>query len=398
VGTRDQLPQCTIAVNTVGFALAFAAWVMFGPSVRGIAAELGISEQAAVWIKAAPILTGSVLRVPVGVITDRLGARWVFSGLLAIGAVATLGLSFATTATHLLVGGVIMGLVGTTFVVGVQSVSSWSPSSRQGTALGLFGVGNVGTAITTLCMPFLLATMGWRSSFRIYAFVLTVSAFAYFALVRDVTREGPRETVRGLLAPLEDGRTWLFGLYYMATFGVFVAGALCFGDMYIDQYGVSMGMAGILATTFTFTAGFSRIFGGTLSDRFGARPVLSASLVVITVAFVPAMLGAPLYVVVGCIFVGAVAMGIGMSATLKYIPDVFPGAVGAVGGMVGALGGVAGFFLPLIGAPVEAALGSPSYQIAPLLATVVIAFAALMATQRAPAPYTDAEVPAVEAA
>ena len=372
------LPRKILVVNTLGFLIAFAAWVMFGPSVRVISQDLQISEGMAVWLKAAPILTGSLLRAPIGVFTDRLGARLVFTALLVIGAISVAALSFATSATQLLVGGVLMGVVGTTFVVGVQSVSSWSPASRQGVALGIFGFGTAGTAFSTLLMPLLLEQLGWRDSFRVYAVLLAASAVAYWFGVRDVERQGVSPSLKSLLSPILDRRTWAFGIYYMATFGVFVAGALCFGDLYIERYGVGMKTAGIMATSFTLTAAASRVPGGSLSDKFGARPVLGISLLLTALFMAPVLLTLPLWPTVTLIFLSAIAMGIGMGATYKYIPECFPENVGAVGGLVGAMGGVAGFFLPLLGSVSKSTFGSQVAELFPLFAMILCAVLVLV--------------------
>lgn len=378
----EVLPRKILTVNTLSFLAAFAAWVMFGPSVRVIASELEISEGMAVWLKAAPILTGSLLRAPIGVFTDRLGGRFVFSALLVIGAVSVGALSFATSAIQLLIGGIIMGVVGTTFVVGVQSVSSWSPTAKQGVALGIFSFGTAGTAFSTLLMPWLLEAMGWRDSFRVYAGMLLLSAIAYWIGVRDVKRSGDSPSLKSLLLPILDRRTWAFGVYYMATFGVFVAGALCFGDLYIDRYGVSMKTAGVMATSFTLTAAAARTPGGWLSDKLGARPVLGVSLLLTAAFMAPVMLGLSLWPTVVLIFLSALAMGVGMGATYKYIPECFPENVGAVGGLVGALGGLAGFFLPLLGSASRSAFGSQIAELFPLLAMILFAVLVLALSRK----------------
>jgi NNP family nitrate/nitrite transporter-like MFS transporter len=367
------LPTTILVVNTAAFALAFAAWVIFGPSARVIAAELGISPGSATLLKAIPILLGSICRVPVGILTDRIGARVVFPSLMLLSAAATFALSFAGSFAALVAGGLVLGMVGTTFASGVQSVSSWTPRASQGLALGIFGAGNVGTAITTFGLPVLLATIGWRDAFRVYAAVLAVAAIAYWLLVRDATSTGERPTMKSLLAPLSSRRTWCFGLYYTATFGVFVATTLTVGDIYIEGYKVSMQAAGLLATTFTFTASLCRIPGGSLADRFGARAVMKASLLIVVLALAPIAAGLPIESTVALAMIAGLAMGTGMAATFKYIPQTFPASVGAVGGVVGALGGLGGFFLPLAGAAVKEWTGVVHAQILPLLVVAIAA-------------------------
>lgn len=375
-----------VAMNTAAFALGFAAWVIFGPSIRFIAKELSIPLATATLIKTLPILTGSVLRIPVGILADRVGARALFPVLIWITAAALVGLSFAGTATALMAGGLVLGLVGTTFAVGVQSVSSWTAKNRQGFALGIFGAGNVGTAITTFGLPLLLTSMGWRGAFRVYAVGLALGGVAYWLIVRNAPRRGPALTLSGLIAPVRSGKTWQLGLYYMASFGTFVAATLSLTDIYIDAFRVSVQTAGMLATTFTFTASLARIPGGYLADRFGARGPLRLALVVSGLSLLPICLGwtPGITLTVALAFVSALAMGVGMAATFKYIPQFFPNTVGAVGGVVGALGGLGGFFLPQAGAAVKSMMGSTYAQLLPL-AGLALAAAALheLATRNA---------------
>jgi NNP family nitrate/nitrite transporter-like MFS transporter len=151
-------------------------------------------------------------------------------------------------------------------------------------------------------------------------------------------------------------------------------------DIYVDAYGINLKSAGLLATSFTFTAGLARIPGGRLADRFGARAVVRHSLIAISVSLAPVVLGPPLAVTGLLFFAAAIAMGAGMAGTMRYLPDYFPKSVGAAGGIVGALGGLGGFFLPLLGNAVKASTGSVFLQVAPLLALAILALAAQTVT------------------
>jgi NNP family nitrate/nitrite transporter-like MFS transporter len=372
----EALPLPVILINTFSFALAFAVWVAFGPSIRFITQELGFSLQVATLIKTLPILVGSVMRLPLGIAADRLGARAVFPAVLATASLGVYAASFSKTAPQFYLFALIIGMAGTTFIVGVQSVSSWTAKNQQGFALGIFGTGNVGTALTTFGLPLLLSALGWRGAFRVYAIVLCSTAVLYALLMRNAPRTGISPTMAALLAPLKQVRTWRFGLYYMATFGVFVATTLSVSDIYVDAYHVSVKTAGLLATTFTFSASMLRMVGGKLSDVFGARRVVSVSMITIMVALVPIAAAPPLAVAVCLVFAAGCAMGIGMAGVFRYIPDYFPASVGAVGGVVGALGGLGGFFLPQIAAAVKAQFGSPYLQILPLAALPAVALTA----------------------
>jgi NNP family nitrate/nitrite transporter-like MFS transporter len=306
----------------------------------------------------------------------------MFPLLMLIAAGATLFLSFSTSLGAIIAGGLVMGLVGTTFVVGAQSTSSWTPKEKQGFALGIFGAGNVGTAITTLGLPLFIAAVGWRSALQIYAGVIAAAAVGYWLIVRNAPRKGASPTLAGLLAPLQDRLAWKLGLYYMATFGVFVAATLILSDIYVEGYGVLATTAGLLATTFTFTASLCRIPGGWLADRWGASVVCRWSLLVVAVALAPVAAGLPLAAAVSAVFIAAVALGFGMASSFKFIPEFFPKTVGAVSGIVGALGGLGGFFLPLVGGVIKTTLGSVCLQILPLAALAALALSTLVWSER----------------
>ncbi len=361
-------------INTVAFTISFAVWVMLGPAIRVVAKDLGVSQTTAGILKATPILTGAALRLPIGLIADRIGARVTFPLVQLLGVAGALMLSFSNSVLSLAAGGLVLGFVGTTFVVGVQSVSGWTRPSDQGFALGILGAGTVGTAMTTLAMPFLLGPLGWRTTFRIYGLVLAVTAVLYFLSIRNAPVAGPKRTLRALLAPVKEARVLRFSLYYMATFGAFVAAALIMSDLYLDTYKLSAKTGGLLATTFTFSAALIRAYGGKLSDRHGARVVLRWSLLVIFAALTPVAFAPPLFVTVGLVFTAGLAMGIGSGATFKYIPEYYAQSVGAVSGVVGAIGGLGGFFLPMGAAWTKAQIGSSASGVAPLAALAGVTF------------------------
>ncbi len=361
----------TTAVNTIAFALSFAAWVALGPSTRAIASELHLAPATAALLKGAPILVGAAMRLPVGVLTDRLGARFTFALVQVVAAAGALIVASAHSLPVMMVGALTLGLVGTTFVVGAQSVSAWTPPDRRGLALGVFGTGNVGAALTTFALPIVIASHGFRAGLRLYAVILVACAAAYVALVRDAPM--PRRRLSDLAAPLLDARAWALGLFYAATFGAFVATTLLASDLYLDVYRVDARTAGALTTTFTLGASLLRVVGGKLSDRFGATPVMRVSLLVIAVALAPVTFAPPLVVAAVCVFVAGVAMGIGASAPLKYVAVEFPSTVGAVSGVVGAIGGIAGFVLPMLSAAVKGATHSAAWALAPVIALAFVA-------------------------
>lgn len=349
---------------------------MFGPSARIIVKELHLPLATAIFVKTVPILVGSITRVPIGMLTDRFGPRLMMTTVMAISAAAVVYLGHVHNLSSLLAGAAVMGLCGSSFAVGVASVSSWTPADKKGSALGFFGAGNVGTAITTFCLPLLLAAQGWRASFQTYGLVLLAAAGAYACIGRNAPSAGVHPTIRQILKPLANIRTWRFGLYYVATFGVFVALTLTLADIYVDAYRLSLVKAGLLTTIFTFTASIARIPGGGLADRFGARRVLRYALGAAILSLTPICFGLPMVATVIAGFLTGISLGIGMAAVFRYIPDFFGASVGAVGGLVGALGGLGGFFLPQVSALVKVETGSVYFSISPLVAAIGGALAA----------------------
>lgn len=349
-----------LIVSTLTFTIFFAVWVMFAIVGIPLRDELGLSTGEFALLAAIPILTGSVLRVPLGMLTDRYGGRIVMVALLIATAIPTLLVAYADTYVQLIALAFFVGLAGTSFAVGVAWVSAWYPREYQGVALGTFGAGNVGASITKLLAPTLVTLVGaaglfggvipggWRFVPFLYGFALLVTA----ALVWRLSPPGDPLPAKGrsltdLSRPLVVMRVWRFGLYYMAVFGAYVALALWLPKYYVDVYDASLFLAGVLTSLFIFPASLLRPVGGWLSDIFGARRVTFASFGAIGAASLVLFL--PMGIVPFTVLVVAigVAMGIGKASVYKYVPEYFPKDVGAVGGLVGAIGGIGGFILPL---------------------------------------------------
>ena len=361
-----------LVVATVLFTLFFAVWVMFAIIGLKMRKELGLSEGEFALLIAIPVLTGSILRVPVGIATDKLGGRNMMIGLLIATAIPTYLLSRIQTYDQALLLALLIGLAGTSFAVGVAWVSAWYPAKHQGFALGVFGMGNVGASITKLFAPLLVTLVGsggllggwigggWRFVPSVYAIMLLISAAIFPFLVPKHDKKPAKG--RGLIEmtkPLKHARVWRFGFYYVTVFGAYVGLSLWLPKYYVDVYGFSLPEAGLMTALFIFPASLLRPLGGYLSDNYGARPITMISFALIAAA--SGVLCIPMSVLPFTIMVlvVGVAMGVGKASVYTYIPQYFPKDVGAVGGLVGAIGGLGGFVLPLMFAWAKESTGRP---------------------------------------
>lgn len=350
-----------LVMATVGFTVFFAVWVMFAIVGIALRKDLGLSDGEFALLAAIPILTGSVLRVPFGILTDRIGGRRVFTALLLFSAIPTFLVSRADTYEQLLVLAFFTGFSGISFAVGIAWVSAWYPPDLQGFALGTFGAGNVGASITKLAAPTLVTLVaaggaaggvipgGWRLVPFVFAIGLVLTAVAVTIVApRHDHRPAQGRTLADLSRPLSVLRVWRFGLYYVVVFGAYVALSLWLPKYYVDVYGMELTEAGFLTSLFIFPASLLRPLGGYLSDRIGARPVTYASFIVMCGTLLALSFPMGITPFTMLIVLVGVMMGVGKASVYKYIADYFPRDVGAVGGLVGAIGGLGGFVLPLM--------------------------------------------------
>lgn len=359
-----------LGLSTFAFTLCFAVWTIFSIIGIRLAEDLGLSDTQLGLLMATPILTGSISRLFLGIWTDRYGGRWVFGILMLTTAACVYLLTFATTYLMLLVGALGVGLAGGSFIVGVAYTAAWFEPSRQGTALGIFGAGNVGAAVTNFGAPFLLVAFGWESTALIYATVLAVMGVVFLILAKEdplaaERREEQSKSFLEQMEPLRELRVWRFALYYFFVFGAFVALALWLPHFLIGVYGLDIKTAGLIAALYTIPASLFRILGGWLSDRFGARRVMywtfgASTLATFLLSYPPTdyviqgidgdisftlEVGLPAFILL--IFTLGFFMSLGKAAVYKHIPVYYPKHVGAVGGVVGMIGGLGGFILPL---------------------------------------------------
>ncbi|MFD0899131.1 MFS transporter [Actinomadura sediminis] len=383
-GGRER-PVVMLAVATVGFAVNFWAWALLSPLGPRFKDVLALSTFEQSLLVAVPVVVGSVGRVPVGALTDRFGGRVMFPvvSLITIAPVLYLGLVGHSSLAALLVGGFFLGIAGTVFAVGVPFVNGWFPPHRRGLAIGVFGAGMGGTAISALTTVQLVDGHGTAAPF-----VLTAVLLALYSVVAwTVLRESPGRTVPGeplvrrLAATFRLGVTWELSALYAVTFGGYVAFSVYLPTYLKTEYGLSQPDAATRMAGFVLLAVAMRPVGGWLADRAGPVRVLGVSLVV-TVAGAAVQAFAPPLMPLGTLafLTMAAALGAGSGATFALVARLAPGnKVGAVTGVVGAAGGLGGFVPPLVMGVVYEGFGSYAVGLA-LLAIVAGAAAAFTGT------------------
>ena len=362
-----------LGLSTVAFTACFAVWTIFAIIGIAIKAQLGLNDTQFGLLVGTPILTGSLTRVVLGVWSDQYGGRIVFPLTMLASAVSTFLLSLTASYGTMLLAALGLGLAGGGFAVGVAYVSKWYPQGRQGSALGVFGMGNVGAAVTKFLAPFVMVAFGWTMVAQVWAAGLAIMAVVFFLFAKDDPELAERRakglkprSMREQLEPLKNVQVWRFSLYYFFVFGAFVALALWLPKYMIGVYGVNVKWAGALAATFSLSASIFRAYGGMLSDRYGARNILYATFGVCLVLLLMLSYPATDYVIhgihgpialstqmglvpfVATIFVLGFFMSLGKAAVYKHIPVYYPEHVGAVGGMVGMICGLGGFVLPIV--------------------------------------------------
>ncbi len=369
-----------LALSTVGFALTFWAWALLSPLGATLREQLGLTAFQQSLLVAVPVLVGSLGRIPVGALTDRWGARRMFPAVALLTVLPVLYLGhLADSLTDYLVGGFFLGLGGTTFAIGIPLVNSWYPPARRGLALGVFGAGMGGTAISAFTTVQLAAAVGPAFPFDLVAVVLVVYAVVGYLLLRD--RPGRRAPTGGLLSRLAETLrmpvTLQLSFLYAVAFGGFVAFSVYLPTYLVSAFGLDRGDAALRTAGFVVLAVVMRPTGGWLSDRWGPVVVLVGSYAAVTLLAVLAAFGLPLMPVGTVVFLGlAAALGTGTGAVFALVARlVAADRVGSVTGVVGAAGGLGGFFPPLVMGLVYGALGS--YAVGFLLLAVTAGAAGL---------------------
>jgi len=361
-----------LALSTISFTVCFAIWTIFAILGVQIKQELALNDTQFGLLVATPVLTGALSRLILGIWTDQYGGRIVMTLTMLLSAISTYLLTSVETYEMFLVAALGVGLAGGAFAVGITYISTWYEKEKQGTALGIFGVGNVGAAITNFGAPFIMVALGWHGLAKTYAIILFVTAILFFLFAKDdpklLARRAKKEKPRSILQqlqPLKNLQVWRFSLYYFFVFGAFVALALWLPRYYVGVYGLDIKTAGMLAAAYALPGSSFRALGGWISDKIGARAVMYWTFIGCVGCCFFMSYPSTHYIVEGIegpinfninislpvfVFLSIILgffMSLGKAAVYKHIPVYYPNNVGSVGGIVGMIGGLGGFILPI---------------------------------------------------
>jgi NNP family nitrate/nitrite transporter-like MFS transporter len=373
---RSRASTRNLALATLAFALCFTAWSLIAPFAKTFKKELGLSYTTALLLTAVPVVLGSLLRIPLGYLTDRYGGRIVFSLLLAFSALPAILFGYADSYWALIATGFLLGVAGASFAVGVPFVAGWYGKERQGFALGVYGMGNIGTALAFFGAPPIAnhwgrPTVGWVTGIGLLA-----GAALFFALARNAPAPAAPADYRALLR--SGWRLYRLAFFYFITFGGFVAMGFLLPTLLQDWFGYSKGEASARAAGFIIAATLARPAGGLFADRLGAFPVLVLAFAGIAVdaAVLAALAPTPRIVpiTIACLTLGGF-LGAGSGAVFKLVPGEFPDNPGAAAGVVGAAGGLGGFFPPVFVGLVKDVEGTYTYGFVGLLVFVACCLA-----------------------
>ena len=357
-----------LASSTISFTICFAIWMMFAVLGIPIKTMLGLNETQFGLLAAMPVLSGSLVRVPLGIWCDKYGGRIVFFLLMLVSVIPVYLIGKATVYWQFLVLGLIVGIVGGSFSVGTPYVARWFSKERRGLAMGIFGAGNSGSALTKFVAPAIIATYGWQMLPTVYAVALLVTAILFwlFSATDPTHQSGASVPFSEQMKVLKDPRVWRYCQYYSVVFGGYVALALWMTKYYVGEYGFDLRLAALLAACFSLPGGVLRALGGWISDRYGAYKVTWWVMWVCWVCFfllsypptsmaiktvngeMSLSLALTPWMFTGLLFIVGTAMAIGKASVFKFIGDEYSDNIGAVSGVVGLAGGLGGFVLPIL--------------------------------------------------
>lgn len=347
-GNEHMKKSAQLPLQTADLIVSFMVWVILSSLLPYISQDIAIPPDKLALVTAVPVILGSVLRVPLGYLANLLGARTIFLASFACLLLPVWFISEATTYEALIIGGVFLGIGGAVFSVGVTSLPKYYPRERHGFVNGVYGFGNMGTALTTWLAPLAAVAWGWRVAVKLYLVLLAVALVVNLVLGDRAEPRVKVPIVTQIKSIGRDGRLWALSLFYFVTFGAFVALTVYLPNFLVTHYGLDGVTAGLLTSAFIMAAATLRILGGWLADRLDCLKLLVGVFAALAVGAVILALAPSLPVYLAGIYVISAACGIGNGAVFKLVPTYFLEQAGPANGLVSMWGGLGGFFPPLV--------------------------------------------------
>jgi len=345
--TNQTSATTQLTLGTGAFALCFAVFGSLSAMMPILSKQMHLTPIQKSVAVAVPVLLGSLGRIPLGMLTDRFGGRIVFSVVMFLTIIPAVLMGAVHSYSQLILYGFFIGIGLASFSVGIGFVSGWYSAAKQGTALGVYGAGNIGQSLAAFGSPFIAAAFGIKWGFWTFGVLLSVWFVIFAVFARNAPRTAPVRSFAETLRPLRNSRSWILSLYYFLTFGGFVAMAVYLPIFLTETFKLSPQQAGLRTAGFVVLATATRPLGGMLADKLGGRAILK--WVFPATALFSIFLACPMMLTftIGALGVAAF-IGLGNGAVFKLVPEYFPQSVGSVTGIVGAAGGLGGFFPPLI--------------------------------------------------
>ncbi|WP_416151774.1 MFS transporter [Salipaludibacillus sp. HK11] len=353
--------------------IAFTAWAAFSPLINHFGEMYHLSATQQSMLVAIPVLLGSIMRVPFGILTEKYGGRKMYTALMLFLVLPLLASGFAQSYLMLLVCALFLGMAGTAFAISMTFVSKWTPKEKQGTALGINAIGNVGTAVATFTLPSIALLWGVEWVFWSLIIPVVIMAAVIWFYTPETPKSKANRTVREELTILRFKDTWILSLFYFVTFGIFVALGIYLPTLLINLFELSAVDAGMRAAGFVVLATLARPVGGYIADRFDPGKMLTVVFIgIIACGLLLSVAIENLIIMTLACLLLAIVTGVGCGTVFKMVPSMFPKSTGAVTGIVGAAGGLGGFFPPIMLGIIKDQTGA--YSIGFVLLVIVTIF------------------------
>ncbi|MCT2013933.1 NarK/NasA family nitrate transporter [Staphylococcus capitis] len=337
-----------LTLQTFSLIVGFMAWSIISPLMPFITQDIKISASQISIILAIPVILGSVLRVPFGYLTNIIGAKWVFFSSFIVLLFPIFFLGQAQSTTMLIICGFFLGVGGTIFSVGVTALPKYFTKDKVGLANGIYGMGNIGTAISSFCAPVLAGLIGWQNTVRSYLIIISLFAVLMFLLGDNKEPKVKVPLISQVKVLAKNYKLYYLSFWYFITFGAFVAFGLFLPNYLVHHFTIDKVDAGIRSGIFIALATFLRPLGGILGDKFNAVKVLIIDFVIMIIGgLILTLFDGIIYFTIGCLTI-SVCAGIGNGLVFKLVPSYFSKEAGSANGIVSMMGGLGGFFPPLV--------------------------------------------------